>query len=209
MHFRVNAGTELPSFEVTPVEAAVHKTAVLGAFDKGTNGFASFLSIHDPDGPEWKNTYVGVVRFDGTPLVPGEIRATAALEAPSGEVTRFEGLDVDSDGSLELLVEIQSEGSGGYLFRDLQVLSLGAHASKVLLGVRTLEDAPGLPSRDATVRQVLMLDTDGDGTVEASVTEYERVYEVHDDLTRSLATEREVREMAYRLDHGTFKLAEK
>ena len=196
-------------YDVTPKTVFVASTALAGTFVKGVNGFAVPIRVEDPSGPQWTSAYLGATLFAGTPPKPGKVLGSTAMQAPQGDVSRIEAIDFQPDGVLELALEVESAGPGGFLFRDLAVHSFGKGRTRALFTTRTLEDGPGVPLDVAEYKDVGFGDVDGDGALDIVVEEGKRHYRVHDDMTRTLTGETVVRTRTYRMSRGKFKVARK
>lgn len=196
-------------YDVTPKTVFIASTALAGTFVKGVQGFALPVRVEDPSGPQWTSAYLGATVFAGSPSRPGKVLGSTAMQAPRGEVTRIEAVDFQPDGVLELALEVESSGPGGFLFRDLAVHSFGVGRTRSLFTTRTLEDGPGVPLDVAEYKDVGFGDVDGDGVLDIVVEEGRRRYRVHDDMTRTLKGETVVRTRTYRMSRGKFKVARK
>jgi len=196
-------------YGVTPRTVFVASTALAGTFVKGVPGFALPIRVEDPSGPQWTSTYLGATIFSGSPSKVGKVLGSTAMQAPQGDVTRLEAIDFQPDGVLELALEVESSGPGGFLFRDLAVHSFGKGRTRALFATRTLEDGPGVPVDVADYKDVGFGDIDGDGVLDIVVEEGKRHFRVHDDMTRTLKGETVVRTKTYRMSRGKFKVARK
>ena len=129
------------------------------------------------------------------------------MQAPSGLVTRYEAIDVQGDGTAELVMEVESEAPGGYLFRDLAIHAFNSGGTRVLWSVRTLDDGPGVPTETARFKNVSFVDDDSDGILSINVDVGKRIYRVNKDFTRSLKTEKVISHKTFRLSRGKYRLA--
>jgi len=194
---------------VAPGSVSLSTTALQGRFSAGADGFVVALKVHDPSSPEWTNTYVGALHLAGTPEKPGKVLGATAMQAPGGRATRCEAVDLDSDGLLEVLLEVESEGPGGYLFRDLGIHSFSGRTARVLFETRTLDDGPGVPTESASFRNVSVRDVDRDGEQEIVVEEGLRTYAVADDMTRTLTSEKITATRTWRKSGHRYRIADK
>lgn len=205
--FTLSGGKSRAPFRVRPVDVSVSTRVLQGPFKAGQEGFVALLRVTDPAGPEETSTVVGAVLFSGTPDQPGKVQSSVAMEAPQGTVTRLESLDFQKDGTLELVLEVESQAPGGYLFRDLLVASLATHPALVLWSARTLDDGPGALVESATFRQVSFEDEDRDGRVDILEVPGERQYRIQKDLSRTRLSEKLGKQKIYRLRGNRFKVA--
>jgi hypothetical protein len=205
----LEGGKQRLPYAVAPVKVAVATSALTGEFVKGVKSMAVVLRVSDPSGPLWTSTFGGVTVLAGSATKPGRVLGASAMQAPRGRPTRFEGLDVQSDGTLEVVLELESDAPGGYLVRDLALHSFGAGTTKTLFSVRTLDDGPGVPLEEADFKTVGFSDFDQDGTLELVVAEGKRFYHIRGDLTRKLKREKTTGTRRFALKGGRFKLAEK
>jgi len=196
-------------FDAVPGAVSISTVGLTGTFLKGQAGMVVFVKAEDSGGAQWTSSYVGATFFAGTPEQPGKLLGATAIQAPLGAVTRHEALDIEGDGVLELALEIESQGPGGYLFRDFALHSFTSGGTMVRWNTRTLEDGPGVPLDRATFRKVRFEDQDGDGTMEIVAQSGERRYAVNRDFTRTLKSERTLKTRVYRSLKGRFRLAKK
>jgi len=196
-------------FAVAPGKVSISSSALQGRYAKGTDGFVVALKAEDPAGPEWTSTFVGVAHIAGTPGKPGKVLGISAIQAPHGSATRCEAVDLQSDGVLEILLEVESEAPGGYLFRDLAIHSFGGGSTRLLFETRTLDDGPGIPTDTARFRNVAVRDLDGDGNLEIVVDEGVRHFTVAADSTRKLKSEKITSTKTWRRNGSRYRVAAK
>jgi len=196
-------------YAAVPGKVSMSNTALHGRFVKGTDGFVVTLKVEDPAGPEWASTFVGSALIAGTPAKPGKVLGLTALQAPHGAATRCEAMDLQSDGVLELLLEVESEAPGGYLFRDLAIHSFTQGGTRLLFETRTLDDGPGVPTESARFRNVSVRDLDADGVLEIVVEEGVRNYTVAKDFSRKLKSEKITATKTWRRNGARYRVAAK
>lgn len=196
-------------YDVTPRTVFIASSALAGTFVRGVPGFALPVRVENPSGPQWTSSYLGTTLFSGFPSKVGKVLGSTAMQAPNGDVSRIEAIDFQPDGVLELALEVESSGPGGFLFRDLAVHSFGKGRTRALFAIRTLEDGPGVPLEVAEYKDVGFGDVDGDGALDIVVEEGKKHYRVHDDMSRTLTGETVVRTRTYRMSRGKFKVARK
>jgi len=201
---KLTGGKKRYPYDVAPARVLVSTTALEGPFLKDGTGFVLFLRVEDPAGAEWTSSFVGATLFKGTPQAPGAVVGSTAMQAPSGRIIRKEALDTQGDGVAELVLEIESEGPQGTLFRDLGVHSFSAGGTVGRWTIRTLDDAPGLPSETAEFRNVKFRDRDGDGKLEIEVDNGRRTFRIKDDMSRDPAGEKIRSRTTYRLERGRY-----
>jgi len=201
---RLSGAKKRYPYDVTPARVQVSTTALSGPFLKQGTGFVVLLKVEDPSGPEWTSTFVGATLFKGTPKDPGAVVGSTAMQAPRGRIVRQEAVDTQGDGVAELVLEVESEGPQGALFRDLGVHSFSAGGTVGRWSVRTLDDAPGLPSETAEFRNVRFRDRNGDGKLEIEVENGRRTFKVKEDMSREPEGEKIVSRTTYRLDRGRY-----
>jgi len=205
--FKLDGTRKLYPYDAAPNKVYVSTVALEGIFMKGATGTVVFVKVQDESGPQWNNTYVGATLLSGTADKPGRVRGSTALQASGGQVTRYEALDIQSDGPLELVLEIESNGPGGYLFRDLALHSFTANGTVVRWSTRTLEDGPGVPLETAEFKNVRIVDPDNDGKLEILVEAGQKQYEIAPDFSRKFKGEKVLSTTTYRQSSGRFKLA--
>ncbi len=201
---RLSGGKKRYPFDVTPARVLVSTTALSGPFLRNGSGFVALLRVEDPSGAEWTSCFVGATLFKGTVRAPGAVVGSTAMQAPRGRIVRQEAVDTQGDGVAELVLEIESEGPQGALFRDLGVHSFSAGGTVGRWTVRTLDDAPGLPADSAEFRNVKFKDRDGDGKLEIEVQAGRRSFKIKEDMSREVAGEKVVSRVTYRLDRGRY-----
>jgi hypothetical protein len=205
--FELVRGRKHYPYDVRPVNVSIGTTALAGAFSKGSSGLVVLVKVEDPSGPEWSSTYVGATLISGTAGDPKKTLGSTAMQSPGGSVTRSEAVDIEGDGVLELALEVESEGPGGYLFRDFALHAFGGGGTTVKWSARTLEDGPGVPLETADFKNVGFEDRDGDGRKEIVVEEGKREFRIEDDFSRTLTKERILTTRTYRLLQGRFRVA--
>lgn len=198
-HFVLDRAKKVWPYNVTPLKVDVSNVVLSGPFLKGTPGFVVFFRVEDPSGAQWTSTYVGATLLAGVVDSPGRTLGATAIQAASGTVTRREAVDLQNDGVAELVLEIESQGPGGYLFRDLAIHSFTGKGTVTRWRIRTLEDGPGVPLDTAEFRNVSFTDSDGDGTLEIIIEEGVRRYDLAKDFSRTLREERIVGRRTHRL----------
>ena len=205
--FRMQGGKKRYPYDARPVKVYISTVALQGTFVQGQTNSVVFVKVEDPDGTQWTSTYVGASLLAGRVGKPGRVLGSTALQAPRGGVTRHEAVDVQGDGVLELVMEIESEGPGGYLFRDLGLHGFTADGTQVLWNSRTLEDGPGVPLDVAEFKNVEFRDTDANGLLDIRVEAGRRTYTISDDFSRKFKGEKVMATTVYRQSKGRFKLA--
>jgi len=207
--FTLEGGKKLYPFDTTPSKVSIATVALAGTFIKGIDGHLLFVKVQNPAGAEWTNEYAGAVLLSGPLADPKRVIGATAMQAPRGVVTRYEALDVQRDGILELVLEVESEAPGGYLFRDLAVHSFSAGGTRVLWNARTLDDGPGVPLEMARFKNVSFKDVDDDEILDIEVEIGKRRYLIRDDYTRKLLAEDTVLVRKFQFTRGKFRLASK
>jgi hypothetical protein len=207
--FELEGARKRYPFDVKPHKVSIATVAIAGPFLGSSDGHVLFVKTLDPQGAEWTNEYAGAVLLSGSLDEPGTLKGATAMQSPGAVITRYAALDVPGDGQLELVLEIESEAPGGYLFRDLAVHAFSSGGTQVLWSDRTLDDGPGVPLETARFNNVKFVDADGDGHLEIQVDVGKRVYRVKKDFTRSLTKEQIVATRTFRLSRGKFRLARK
>ncbi len=207
--FTLEGGKKLYPFDTTPNEISIATVALTGSFVKGIDGHLIFVKVLNPAGAEWTNEYAGAVLLSGSPAKPNKVIGATAMQAPRGVVSRYEALDVQGDGVLELVLEVESEAPGGYLFRDLAVHSFSAGGTRALWNARTLDDGPGVPLETARFKNVSFKDLDGDKVLDIEVEIGKRKYRILEDYTRKLIVEQHVTTKKFQFARGKFRLASK
>jgi hypothetical protein len=205
--FELEGGKKRYPFDIKPRQVSVSTVALQSTFLAGRTGFVAFIRSQDPQAGQWVNEYAGAVLFSGTPSQPGSFQGATAMQAPSGLVTRYEAIDVQGDGTAELVLEVESEAPGGYLFRDLAIHAFNSGGTRVLWNVRTLDDGPGVPTETARFKNISFVDDDSDGILSINVDVGKRIYRVNKDFTRSLKTEKVIAHKTFRLSRGKYRLA--
>ena len=205
--FELEGGKKRYPFDIKPRQVSVSTVALQSTFLAGKTGIYAFVRSQDPQAGQWINEYAGAVLFSGTPAQPGSFQGATAMQAPSGLVTRYEAIDVQGDGTAELVMEVESEAPGGYLFRDLAIHAFNSGGTRVLWSVRTLDDGPGVPTETARFKNVSFVDDDSDGILSINVDVGKRIYRVNKDFTRSLKTEKVISHKTFRLSRGKYRLA--
>jgi hypothetical protein len=196
-------------FDSIPTRVSVATVALAGSFIKGTDGTVVFVKTVDANGAEWTNEYAGALFLSGTPTNPGKVLGASAMQAPRAVITRYEALDIQQDGVLELVLEVESEAPGGYLFRDLAVHAFSSGGTKALWSERTLDDGPGVPLEVARFKTVDFKDLDDDGVLDIAVTIGKRRYRIAKDFSRKLLSEDTVTTKTFRFSRGKYRLARK
>ena len=187
--FETEGGTRVLPFDTLPVFIEVGHEVLVGAFGLGgSESFIVNIAVEDPEGPPWQRKYVGAVCFKGRPDALGQRLGSCALQAPEGWVARTEPLDVQADGTLEVLLEVEYRGPQGLLMREASVWFLGAARSKKLWNGMTLDDAPGLGAEEARAWNVEIMHDAKQGDA-LKITEIKRKFKVHMDLTRTLESD--------------------
>ncbi len=202
-------GQRAQPFDVAPREISVAARTLQGRFTKGKSGFVAFLSVSDPNAPEWTGTYLGAVLLTGTPEKPGRVVGATALQAPKGRFTRREARDLDGDGTAELVLEIESHSPGGYVQRDLAIHRYSRAGTQVLFTARTLEDGPGVPTQEARFKDVSFKDANKDGIDEIVVKEGVQSFEVDETLYRTPLEKKIVATRTFKLSKGRYRIASK
>jgi hypothetical protein len=184
--FTLDGGKPSGPFGVTPgrveIAARVHK----GPFIKeGHRAFVVLVAAEDPEGPTWENRFVGAWVFPGSPRDPGKPGAAFALDAAQGWFRRAQALDVDGDGTVELLSEIEYSGQGGLLMREASVRHLGAEEQRALWTQKTLDDAPGQGAESATLAEFTLEEGHAGKGVLLNVTHKKVNYKVNAALERT------------------------
>lgn len=205
----LEGGKKRLPYDANPVRVSVLANGLSGVFVKGVPGMALVLRVSDPSGPIWTSTYAGVTVLAGTPVKPGRVLGSSAMQSPQGRPVRFEALDVEGDGTLEVALELESDAPGGYLVRDFALHSFKAGATRTLFSTRTLDDGPGVPVDEADFKTVGLADVDSDGTLDLVVEEGKRFYHIREDLTRQLKREKTTATRRWSLQGGRYKLAGK
>lgn len=207
--FVMTGGKKFYPFDTAPTQVSIATVALAGQFVKDIDGHLLFVKVVNPGGAEWTNEYAGAILLSGTLADPGKVVGATAMQAPRGVVTRYEALDVQRDGILELVLEVESEAPGGYLFRDLAVHAFSGSGTRMLWTARTLDDGPGVPLETARFKNVVFKDLDGDDVLDIEVEIGKRLYRIRDDFTRKLTVEQTVAVRKFQFTRGKFRLASK
>lgn len=207
--FKLEGAKKLYPFDTTPLQVSIATIALTGSFVAGANGQVLFVKVGNPAGEEWTNEYAGAVLLSGTPAEPGKVVGATAMQAPRAVITRYEALDIQHDGVLELVLEVESEAPGGYLFRDLAVHAFSGGGTRELWTARTLDDGPGVPLETARFKKVGFKDLDGDGVLDIEVQSGKRRYKIGKDFTRKLTREDAGAVRKFQFARGKFRLASK
>ncbi len=207
--FKLEGAKKLYPFDTAPIQVSIATVALAGGFVASNEGHILFVKVVNPAGAEWTNEYAGAVLISGTPTAPGKVVGATAMQAPRAVVTRYEALDIQHDGVLELVLEVESEAPGGYLFRDLAVHAFSGGGTRELWTARTLDDGPGVPLETARFKHVAFKDLNGDDVLDIEVQSGKRRYEIRKDFTRKLTTEETVSVRKFQFSRGKFRLASK
>lgn len=202
-------GQKAAPFDVAPKVITIFARGLNGRFTKSQNGFLVFLSVTDPQAPEWTHTYLGAALVSGTPDHPGRVIGTTAVQAPKGRFTRREARDLDGDGIAELVMEVESHSPGGYVQRDLAVHKFGRSGTTILFASRTLEDGPGVPTSEAKFKEISFQDSNKDGIDEIVVKEGVKTFEVDETLYRTPTGQRFLSTRTFKLTKGRYRVATK
>jgi hypothetical protein len=183
--FTLDGGKPSGPFEVPPGRVEIQARVYKGPFLKeGRRAFVVLVAAEDPEAPTWENRFVGAQVFAGSPRAPGKAGAAFALDAAQGWFTRAQPLDVDGDGTLELLSEIEYSGQGGLLLREASVRHLGEDRQQVLWTAKTLEDAPGQGAETATAAEFSLEESPSGKGILMQVTHKKVSYKVNSALDR-------------------------
>ncbi len=200
--FEVEGGVRALPFDTDPVFVEVDHHVLEGPFGAGAgDGFVVLISVEDPEGPVWQSRYVGVVAWAGRPEKPGRRLGSAALQAPGGWFVRVDALDVEGDGTAEVLIEVEYRGPQGLLMREASIWFLGAARSKKIWNGMTLDDAPGLGAEEARAWDVSVVPARGKGS-NLDIVEHLHTYDVKRDMSRTLAEDRIVGRSTVKLSKG-------